>query len=76
MTKCDLLGPHRNFSYFREMLRTWILLLGQNWLCFFSSTASHDLQIFTIASICSPNKEIMFLPILFCVLKAGMEVCV
>ena len=32
LTRCDLLGPYGNFSYFCEVLRTWILTL--RWNCF------------------------------------------
>jgi hypothetical protein len=52
--RCDLLGPYHNFSYFHE---NYYIGTGYG---FFSSMAAHDWQILTIASICSPDKEIRY----------------
>ncbi len=58
MTRCDLLGPIVIFQTFAKccVLR-YYYYVGTGY-GFFSSTAAHDLQIFTIAKICSPDKEI------------------
>jgi len=58
VTKCDLLGPIVIFHTFAKccVLR-YYYYVGTGY-GFFSSTAAHDLQIFTIASIRSPDKEI------------------
>ena len=58
MTKCDSLGPLVIFHTFAKccVLR-YYYYVGTGYV-FFSSTASHDLRIFTIASIRSPDKEI------------------
>jgi hypothetical protein len=60
VTKCDSLGPLIIFHAFAKccVLR-YYYYVGTGYV-FFSSTASHDLRIFTIVSIRSPDKEIMF----------------
>ena len=57
MTKCDSLGPIVIFHTFAKccVLR-YYYYVGTGYV-FFSSTASYDLRIFTIASIRSPDKE-------------------
>ncbi len=59
VTKCDSLGPLVIFHTFAKccVLR-YYYYVGTDYV-FFSSTASHDLRIFTIASIRSPDKEIV-----------------
>jgi hypothetical protein len=59
VTKCDSLGPLVIFHPFAKccVLR-YYYNVGTGYV-FFSSTASHDLRIFTIVSIRSPDKEIL-----------------
>ncbi len=62
VTKCDSLGPLVIFHTFAKccVLR-YYYYVGTGY-GFFSSTASHDLRIFTMASIRSPDKEIVKIP--------------
>jgi hypothetical protein len=63
VTRCDLLAPYRNFSYFCKMFLTLILLHEGTGYGFFPSTAAFDHRINTYHSdyhtIHSPDKEIM-----------------
>jgi hypothetical protein len=59
VTKCDSLGPLVIFHTFAKCcILRYYYYVGTGYV-FFSSTASHDLRIFTIASIRSPDKEIV-----------------